>query len=125
MTDKHPDKRPIVKVIRELDSDSRAESQEQSALPEQKETDPDGNTWKCNMCDFKTIYRTAVQQHCVTDHGEKGQFKCKCGFTTLSKQTFAQHKLSNHMYDKNFECILVYQRIKGMPHYRIIFYKIK
>lgn len=114
LTDKHPEKRPFVKVIRELDN---AENNQQSVQEETEEEvpDPDGNHWKCNLCDFKCAYKAEMSSHAATVHDEKCQFKCAlCSFKTISKILFEQHISNKHAHDPNVDFILVYQRIKGV-----------
>lgn len=114
LSDKHPEKRPFVKVIREL------ENTENTQQPVQEETeeeipDPDGNHWKCNICEFKCAYKVEMASHAVTCHDEKCQYKCTvCPFKTSGKIIFEQHINSKHSCDLNVDYILVYQRIKGV-----------
>ncbi|XP_016839024.1 uncharacterized protein LOC100121415 isoform X2 [Nasonia vitripennis] len=129
MSDKHPDKRQFVKVIRELQTDQSVDEPqpEQQQQEEQQSTtasqesedsatpDPDGNTWKCNLCDFKCVYKNAMQSHVINAHDEKCQFKCKaCGFRTTTKINFDPHLLNKHPTNPNVEFITIFQRIKGL-----------
>lgn len=134
MSDKHPENRECVKVIREMQTDQstdepqpeqqqQEEQQSTTASQESEESeapDPDGNTWKCNLCDFKCVYKSVMQLHATNSHDEKCQFRCKaCGFRTISKVTFDQHLTSKHPADPTVEFITVYQRIKGELAYII------
>lgn len=114
LTDKHPEKRPFVKVIRELDN---TENTSQSVQEENEEEvpDPDGNHWKCNLCDFKSAYKAEMSTHAATAHDEKCQYKCAlCSFKSSGKILFEQHISSKHAYDPNVDFVLVYQRIRGV-----------
>jgi hypothetical protein len=133
LADKHPEKRPFVKVIREMQPDQAGESQQQqssvSQEPEETELpDPDGNTWKCNLCDFKSVYKTAMQNHAAITHDEKCQFKCNgCTFKTISKITFDQHMLTKHINEPEVDYTTVYQRIKGarlLPYIITLLFKL-
>jgi len=114
LTDKHPEKRPFVKVIREI------ENTENIQQPVQEETeeeipDPDGNHWKCNLCDFKCVYKAEVATHADTIHDESSQYKCTlCSFKTSGKILLEQHLNSKHAYDSNADYTMIYQRIKGV-----------
>jgi len=112
LTDKHPEKRPFVKVIRELEN---TENIQQSIQEEAEEEmpDPDGNHWKCNLCDFKCIYKADITIHATTIHDENSQYKCTlCSFKTSGKILLEQHISNKH--DLNVDYITVYQRIKGI-----------
>ncbi|XP_050490929.1 uncharacterized protein LOC126873772 isoform X2 [Bombus huntii] len=114
LSDKHPEKRPFVKVIRELEN---TESSQQSIQEEVKEEvpDPDGNHWKCNFCDYKCVYKAEMANHTSVTHDEKSQYKCNsCSFKTNGKIMLEQHINSKHPNDLNVDYILMYQRIKGV-----------
>jgi len=114
LTDKHPEKRPFVKVIREMENTENI----QQPVPEETEEevpDPDGNHWKCNLCDFKFVYKADVATHAETVHGESCQYKCTvCSFKTSGKILLEQHINSKHTYDSNADYTMIYQRIKGV-----------
>ncbi|KAG5317105.1 ZN507 protein, partial [Acromyrmex heyeri] len=114
LTDKHPEKRPFVKVIREMENTENV----QQSVPEETEEevpDPDGNHWKCNLCDFKFVYKADVATHADTVHGESSQYKCTlCPFKTSGKILLEQHINSKHTYDSNADYTTIYQRIKGV-----------
>ncbi|XP_076294101.1 uncharacterized protein LOC143215675 isoform X2 [Lasioglossum baleicum] len=113
LTDKHPEKRPFVKVIRELEyTENNQSAQEEN---EEEIPDPDGNHWKCNMCDYKCVYKNGMATHCSTVHDEKLQYKCTlCPFKASGKIMFEQHINSKHANDPNVDYELIYQRIKGV-----------
>ncbi|XP_026670215.1 uncharacterized protein LOC108625488 isoform X2 [Ceratina calcarata] len=114
LSDKHPEKRPFVKVIRESES---TEGNQQSVQEEADEEipDPDGNHWKCNICDYKCVYKAEMVNHASTTHDEKYQYKCNlCTFKGTVKIMFEQHMNSKHSNDPNADYILVYQRIRGI-----------
>ncbi|XP_014479925.1 PREDICTED: uncharacterized protein LOC106747127 isoform X2 [Dinoponera quadriceps] len=125
LADKHPEKRPFVKVIRELDSTENVQHHQQQQQQQQQQPiqedaeeevpDPDGNHWKCNLCDFKCAYKAEMSNHAAAVHDEKCQYKCAvCSFKTSGKVLFEQHISSKHAYDPNVDFVLVYQRIKGV-----------
>ncbi|XP_076761656.1 uncharacterized protein LOC143429775 [Xylocopa sonorina] len=114
LSDKHPEKRPFVKVIRELEN---TENNQQSVQEEIEEElpDPDGNHWKCNVCDYKCVYKAEMVNHTTVTHDEKCQYKCSsCSFKTSGKIMFEQHVNSKHSNDPNVDYVLMYQRIKGI-----------
>lgn len=114
LSDKHPEKRPFVKVIRELEN---TENNQQSIQEEVEEEvpDPDGNHWKCNICDYKCVYKAEMINHTSATHDEKCQYKCNsCSFKTSGKIIFEQHISSKHPNDSSVDYILMYQRIKGV-----------
>lgn len=114
LTDKHPEKRPFVKVIRELDNTENTQQPVQEET-EEEVPDPDGNHWKCNLCDFKCAYKAEMSTHAATVHDEKCQYKCAlCVFKTSGKILFEQHISNKHAYDPNVDFVLVYQRIRGV-----------
>lgn len=118
LTDKHPEKRPFVKVIRELDNTENVQQPVQEET-EEEAPDPDGNHWKCNLCDFKCAYKAEMANHAATVHDEKNQYKCTlCSFKTSGKILFEQHVSSKHAYDSTVDFTLVYQRIKGAIYKR-------
>lgn len=114
LTDKHPEKRPFVKVIREIENTENIQQPVQEET-EEEVPDPDGNHWKCNFCDFKCVYKADVANHADTVHGENSQFKCTlCSFKTNGKIPLDQHLNSKHAYDSNADYTMIYQRIKGV-----------
>ncbi|XP_033210567.1 uncharacterized protein LOC117168827 isoform X2 [Belonocnema kinseyi] len=111
--DKHPEKRPFVKVIREFESN---ESSQSSPLEENEDEtpDPDGNHWKCNACDYKCVYKAEMQTHVGNEHDERSQYKCTaCPFRTNGKIQLDQHINTKHANDPEVDHQMVYQRIKG------------
>ncbi|XP_018362419.1 PREDICTED: uncharacterized protein LOC108760768 isoform X2 [Trachymyrmex cornetzi] len=114
LTDKHPEKRPFVKVIREVENPENV----QQPVPDETEEevpDPDGNHWKCNLCDFKFVYKAEIATHADTVHGESSQYKCTlCPFKTNGKILLEQHINSKHTHDSNADYTMIYQRIKGV-----------
>ncbi|XP_076396772.1 uncharacterized protein LOC100877621 isoform X2 [Megachile rotundata] len=114
LSDKHPEKRPFVKVIRELENTENNQQSVQEEVEEQA-PDPDGNHWKCNICDYKCVYKAEMVNHATVTHDEKCQYKCNlCSFKTSGKIMFDQHINSKHPNDANVDYILMYQRIKGV-----------
>ncbi|XP_057319412.1 uncharacterized protein LOC130663885 [Microplitis mediator] len=114
LTDKHPEKRPFVKVIREIEN---AENSQPTTSPEEAEDGPcdkDGNYWKCNLCEHKCAYKHEMASHMISTHNEKSQFKCGlCIFKTPSKMSLEQHIVSKHINDDNVDYTLTYERVKG------------
>lgn len=114
LSDKHPEKRPFVKVIRELENTENSQQSIQEEI-EEEIPDPDGNHWKCNICDYKCVYKADMVNHTSNTHDEKCQYKCNsCSFKTGGKIMFEQHVTSKHSSDSNVDYILIYQRIKGI-----------
>lgn len=114
LSDKHPEKRPFVKVIRELENTENTQQSVQEEV-EEEAPDPDGNHWKCNICDYKCVYKAEMVNHSTVTHDEKCQYKCSlCSFKTSGKIMFDQHINSKHPNESNVDYILMYQRIKGV-----------
>ncbi|XP_036142229.1 uncharacterized protein LOC105830364 isoform X2 [Monomorium pharaonis] len=114
LADKHAEKRPFVKVIREIENNENVQQPVQEET-EEEVPDPDGNHWKCNLCDFKCVYKADVATHADTVHNESSQYKCTlCSFKTSGKILFEQHVNSKHACDTNVDYTLIYQRIKGV-----------
>lgn len=114
LTDKHPEKRPFVKVVREIENTENVQ-QPVNEETEEEVPDPDGNHWKCNLCDFKCVYKADITAHADTIHGESGQYKCiLCSFKTSGKIILEQHISSKHAYDSNADYTVIYQRIKAV-----------
>lgn len=114
LTDKHPEKRPFVKVIREIENTENIQQPIQEEL-EEEVPDPDGNHWKCNLCDFKCVYKADIVNHVDTVHSESSQYKCTlCLFKTSGKIGLEQHINNKHPYDSNADYTTIYQRIKGV-----------
>lgn len=114
LSDKHPEKRPFVKVIREIENPENVQQSMQEEA-EEEIPDPDGNHWKCNLCDFKCVYKADAASHADTVHGESSQYKCTgCSFKTSGKILLEQHINSKHAYDSNADYTVIYQRIKGV-----------
>ena len=118
LADKHSDQSQLVKVIREPETTSELHSNnEEEDLP-----DIDGNFWKCNICDFKCILKTAITSHTATEHNEKCQYKCNmCSYKTVGKFNFDQHLSSKHPTEISPDFTLMYQRIKGNTSF-FVFY---
>lgn len=114
LSDKHAEKRPFVKVIRELENTENNQQPLQEEI-EEEVPDPDGNHWKCNICDYKCVYKAEMVNHTTVTHDEKCQYKCtSCSFKTSGKIMFEQHMNSKHPNDPTVDYILIYQRIKGV-----------
>ncbi|XP_066595045.1 uncharacterized protein [Prorops nasuta] len=115
LSDKHPENRPFVKVIREMESTDNVQQVSERDENEDEVPDPDGNHWKCNMCDYKCVYKADMMSHATNTHDEKCQFKCTlCNFKNGGKIIFDQHISSKHADNPNADYIIVYQRIKGV-----------
>ncbi|CAL1673083.1 unnamed protein product [Lasius platythorax] len=113
LTDKHPEKRPFVKVVREVENTENVQ-QPVNEETEEEVPDPDGNHWKCNLCDFKCVYKADITAHADTVHGENCQYKCTlCSFKTSGK-IIEQHISGKHACDSNADYTVIYQRIKGV-----------
>ncbi|XP_071652240.1 uncharacterized protein [Temnothorax longispinosus] len=112
--DKHPGKRLFVQVVREIENTETVQQPVQEET-EEEVPDPDGNHWKCTLCDFKCVYKADVVNHADTAHGENSQYKCtQCSFKTNGKVLLEQHINSKHAYDTNADYTMIYQRIKGV-----------
>lgn len=114
LSDKHPEKRPFVKVIRELESTENIQQPTQDEV-EEEIPDPNGNHWKCNICEYKCVYKAEMITHASASHDDKNQFKCTaCSFKTSVKVLLEQHIASKHSGDPNADYIMAYQKIKGV-----------
>lgn len=114
LADKHPEKRPFVKVVRELESTENVQQPVQEET-EEEVPDPDGNHWKCNLCEYKCVYKADIAGHADTVHGESCQYKCTlCMFKTNGKILLEQHVNGKHANDSNADYTAMYRRIKGV-----------
>lgn len=114
LADKHPEKRPFVKVVRELENTENVQQPVQEETEEEL-PDPDGNHWKCNLCEYKCVYKADIAGHADAVHNENCQYKCTlCSFKTNGKILFEQHVNNKHANDSNADYTAVYRRIKGV-----------
>lgn len=114
LADKHQEKRPFVKVIREIENPESSQPLTPLEDTEDGPCDKDGNYWKCNMCEYKCTYKQEMTAHMASVHNEKSQFKCGlCMFKTPSKMALEQHIYSKHINDENVDYTLTYERVKG------------
>lgn len=116
LSDKHAEKRPFVKVIREPDVTEPVPAvQDATDQADQEEgPDRDGNHWKCNVCDYKCIYKNEMISHASIEHDERAQFKCtECPYKTGGKINVEQHFVSRHPNEQEIKYDMVYQKIKG------------
>ncbi|XP_046733857.1 uncharacterized protein LOC124404071 isoform X2 [Diprion similis] len=112
LTDKHGDKRPFVKVIREPESIETTQNIQDEI--EDEGPDRDGNHWKCNLCDYKCMYKNEMISHASTEHEERSQFKCReCSYKTTGKINIEQHFISRHPEEPQIKYDMTYQKIKG------------
>ncbi|XP_046589049.1 uncharacterized protein LOC107227843 isoform X2 [Neodiprion lecontei] len=112
LSDKHGDKRPFVKVIREPESVETTQNVQDEV--EDEGPDRDGNHWKCNLCDYKCIYKNEMISHASTEHEERSQFKCgECSYKTTGKINIEQHFVSRHPEEPQIKYDMIYQKLKG------------
>lgn len=114
MTDKHSELRPYVKIIREIENTENINQSPAQEEPDEGPADRDGNYWKCNLCDYKCVYKSEMVSHAGSIHSEKSQFNCSmCPFKTTARISIEQHLMSKHVNDPDCSFTLSYERIKG------------
>ncbi|KAK0167443.1 hypothetical protein PV327_004842 [Microctonus hyperodae] len=114
MTDKHSELRPYVKIIREVENTENINQPPAQEEPDEGPADRDGNYWKCNLCDYKCVYKSEIVTHAGSIHNEKCQFNCSmCPFKTTARISIEQHLMSKHVNDPDCSFTLSYERIKG------------
>ncbi|KAK0095829.1 hypothetical protein PV326_007277 [Microctonus aethiopoides] len=114
MTDKHSELRPYVKIIREIENTENINQPPAQEEPDEGPADRDGNYWKCNLCDYKCVYKSEMVSHAGSIHSEKSQFNCSmCPFKTTARISIEQHLMSKHVNDPDCSFTLSYERIKG------------
>lgn len=101
-----------MKVIREEEATETVQTVQDEV--EDETPDRDGNHWKCNVCDYKCIYKNEMIAHASTEHDERAQFKCtECPYKTTGKINVEQHFVSRHPNEPLIKYDMVYQKIKG------------
>lgn len=114
LTDKHSESSPYVKVIREPENTETVPQQATQDDGDDGAADPEGNHWKCNVCDYKCVYKSEMVSHASSSHEEKSQFKCSlCHYKSNNKINFDQHIHTKHGNEPNADYTMVYQKIKG------------
>ncbi|XP_013184117.1 uncharacterized protein LOC106129948 [Amyelois transitella] len=53
--------------------------------------------WQCGLCQFKSMLRPEVAEHCSKNHQSKMQFKCAyCPFRTSTLENVVKHQTNSH-----------------------------
>ncbi|CAK1541810.1 unnamed protein product [Leptosia nina] len=53
--------------------------------------------WQCGLCEFKSLLRPEVSEHCAKLHNSKMQFKCVyCAFRTSNIENVTKHQAKSH-----------------------------
>ncbi|CAG9791188.1 unnamed protein product [Diatraea saccharalis] len=71
--------------------------------------------WQCGICNFKSMLRPEVVEHCSKSHQTKMQFKCYyCPFRTSTVENVTKHQANIHP-KKNPEIFYFYYREGSIP----------
>ncbi|XP_022120776.2 uncharacterized protein LOC110997101 [Pieris rapae] len=53
--------------------------------------------WQCGLCEYKTLLRPEIVEHCAKTHNSKMQFKCVyCAFRTSNEENVIKHQSQSH-----------------------------
>ncbi|XP_047523622.1 uncharacterized protein LOC125062061 [Pieris napi] len=53
--------------------------------------------WQCGLCEYKSLLRPEVVEHCAKIHNSKMQFKCVyCAFRTSNEENVTKHQSQSH-----------------------------
>ncbi|XP_045522290.1 uncharacterized protein LOC123712936 [Pieris brassicae] len=53
--------------------------------------------WQCGLCEYKSLLRPEVVEHCAKTHNSKMQFKCVyCAFRTSNEENVTKHQSQSH-----------------------------
>ncbi|CAH2093535.1 unnamed protein product [Euphydryas editha] len=71
--------------------------------------------WLCGLCNFKSLLRLEVVDHCAKEHNSKMQYKCAyCAFRTSNSENVTKHQNKSHP-DKKEEIFYFYYREGSVP----------
>lgn len=71
--------------------------------------------WLCGLCNFKSLLRPEVVDHCAKIHNSKMQYKCAyCAFRTSNSENVTKHQSKSHS-DKKEEIFYYYYREDSVP----------
>ncbi|KAI8441939.1 hypothetical protein MSG28_005611 [Choristoneura fumiferana] len=71
--------------------------------------------WQCGLCEFKSMLRPEVVDHCSKLHQSKMQYKCAyCPFRTSMPENVTKHQTSSHP-NREQEIFYFYYREGSMP----------
>lgn len=71
--------------------------------------------WQCGLCEFKSMLRPEVVEHCSRLHQSKMQYKCAyCPFRTSMPENVTKHQTSSHP-NREQEIFYFYYREGSMP----------
>ncbi|XP_045503629.1 uncharacterized protein LOC123700461 [Colias croceus] len=72
--------------------------------------------WQCGLCEFKSLLRPDVIEHCAKNHQSKMQFKCAyCAFRTSNMENITKHQSLSHQ-GKPEETFFYYYREGSLPN---------
>ncbi|XP_047998889.1 zinc finger protein 142-like [Leguminivora glycinivorella] len=102
----------------------REESQPTPTTPTTAPT-MDLKPWQCGLCQFKSMLRPEVSEHCAKMHQSKMQYKCAyCPFRTSTPENVTKHQTTSHP-NREPEIFYFYYREgsipngpDGMPHWQ-------
>ncbi|XP_038212604.1 uncharacterized protein LOC119832872 [Zerene cesonia] len=71
--------------------------------------------WQCGLCEFKSLLRPEVIEHCAKNHQSKMQYKCAyCAFRTSNMENITKHQSLSHQ-GKPEETLYYYYREGSLP----------
>ncbi|GLH14763.1 Uncharacterized protein GBIM_19083 [Gryllus bimaculatus] len=113
LSDKHPEKRPFVQVVREEGEVPTTSKLDTPCTEGEGNSQPNTGFWMCGLCKAQYATRAEVYEHTAAAHNIKSQYKCNvCTFRSSSKPNCESHFYSRHP-GLELDLITVCQRIDG------------
>ncbi|XP_041971746.1 uncharacterized protein LOC121727813 [Aricia agestis] len=105
-------KRGEVLIVRD---ESTAPATPASASASSAAPTMDLKPWQCGLCQFKSLLRPEVVEHCAKTHNSKMQYKCGyCAFRTSNLENIPKHQSTSHS-GKPEEIFYYYYREGSVP----------
>ncbi|XP_075218375.1 uncharacterized protein LOC142323088 [Lycorma delicatula] len=101
VSEKHPEKRPFVQVVREPESDDIRSGDERETSRNSSSQDLPGSSgskpWQCNLCKVRTVTEEQIKEHSGSVHGVYCQFKCGlCDYKADAASDISDHFTGVH-----------------------------
>lgn len=102
VSEKHPEKRPFVQVVREPETDDMKSGDERGELVRNVNTlelagYSSSKPWQCNLCKAKAATEEQIKEHAGSLHGVHCQFKCGlCDYKADAASGLSNHFTSQH-----------------------------